>query len=246
MKIIPLSEGSFTIDQTKRFIPFDQSKHNMANRPAGSLLVEIQPFVVVTEHDVILLDAGLGFKNDEGNLQIHQNLLDHGINPLDVTRVLMSHLHKDHAGGAGIENEVMHQYHSSFPNATYYVQRRELEYAFQKGEPSFVPEELEIFRNLEKLELLDGDGEIDAGISYAMSGGHSPFHQVFWIREGGETAFFGGDEAPQLHQMKSRFIAKYDHDGKKAMELRQKWWEEGRGWTFLFYHDIKTPYMKKE
>jgi hypothetical protein len=28
------------------------------------------------------------------------------------------------------------------------------------------------------------------------------------------------------------------------MELRQKWWEEGKGWTFLFYHDIKTPYLK--
>jgi hypothetical protein len=44
--------------------------------------------------------------------------------------------------------------------------------------------------------------------------------------------------------MKSRFVAKYDHDGKKAMELRQKWWQEGNGWTFLFYHDIKTPFLK--
>ena len=55
--------------------------------------------------------------------------------------------------------------------------------------------------------------------------------------------FFGGDDAPQLQQMKTRYAAKYDYDGKKAMELRQKWWEEGEeeGWTFLFYHDIKTP-----
>jgi len=32
------------------------------------------------------------------------------------------------------------------------------------------------------------------------------------------------------------------------MELRQKWWKEGNelGWTFLFYHDIKTPYLKIE
>jgi len=43
--------------------------------------------------------------------------------------------------------------------------------------------------------------------------------------------------------MKTRFIAKYDHDGKKAMELRQKWWEiaADEHWKFLFYHDIKTP-----
>jgi glyoxylase-like metal-dependent hydrolase (beta-lactamase superfamily II) len=246
MKIIPLSEGSFTIDQTKRFIPFDSSRHEMSNRPAGSLLVEIQPFVVVTDSDVILLDTGLGFSNEDGNLQIHQNLLDNDINPLDVTKVLMSHLHKDHAGGAGLENKILGQYHTSFPNATYFLQRRELEYAFEKGAPSFVPVELEVFRNMEKLELLDGDGSIDSHISYAWSGGHSPFHQVFWIRDGNETIFFGGDEAPQLHQMKSRFIAKYDHDGKKAMELRQKWWEEGKGWTFLFYHDIKTPFLRNE
>jgi glyoxylase-like metal-dependent hydrolase (beta-lactamase superfamily II) len=244
MRIIPLSEGTFTIDQTKRFIPFDASKHELSNRPSGSLLVEIQPFVVITEHDVILLDTGLGFHNADGNLQIHQNLLDNDINPLDVTKVLMSHLHKDHAGGAGLENKILHHFNVSFPNATYYVQKQELEFAFEKGAPSFVPQELEVFKNMEKLVLVDGEGVIDNNIRYALSGGHSPFHQVFWIEEGGATVFFGGDEAPQLHQMKSRFIAKYDHDGKKAMELRQKWWEEGKGWTFLFYHDIKTPYLK--
>ncbi len=244
MKIIPLSEGTFTIDQTKRFIPFDASKHELSNRPSGSLLVEIQPFVVITAHDVILLDTGLGFHNADGNLQIHQNLLDNDINPMDVTKVLMSHLHKDHAGGAGLENKILHHFNVSFPNATYYVQKKELEFAFEKGAPSFVPAELKVFRNMEKLVLVDGEGLIDNNIQYALSGGHSPFHQVFWIEEDGETVFFGGDEAPQLHQMKSRFIAKYDHDGKKAMELRQKWWEEGKGWTFLFYHDIKTPYLK--
>jgi len=43
--------------------------------------------------------------------------------------------------------------------------------------------------------------------------------------------------------MKNKFIAKYDFNGKKAMELRQQWWQKGaeQHWTFLFYHDIKTP-----
>lgn len=80
-------------------------------------------------------------------------------------------------------------------------------------------------------------------IHYKVTGAHSPFHQVFWIKENNETIFFGADDAPQLQQMKHRFVAKYDYDGKKAMELRREWWEEGQkeGWTFLFYHDIKTP-----
>ena len=248
MRIIPLSEGSFTIDQTKRFIPFNQDKDHLSNRPSGSLLVEIQPFVVITEKDILLLDTGLGFTNPDGNLQIHQNLIDADINPMEVTKVLLTHLHKDHAGGAGLENSIQHQYHASFPNASYYVQKKELDYAFEKGFPSFIPGELEVFRHMEKLELLEGDGVIDDYIRYAWSGGHSPWHQVFWISEGNQTIFFGGDEAPQLHQMKSRFVAKYDFDGKKAMELRQKWLQEGTadGWTFLFYHDIKTPYITFE
>jgi hypothetical protein len=46
--------------------------------------------------------------------------------------------------------------------------------------------------------------------------------------------------------MKNRFKAKYDFDGAAAMELRQQWWKEGERekWTFLFYHDIKSPVFK--
>lgn len=248
MKIIPLSEGSFTIDQTKRFIPFHANKDQLSNRPSGSLLVEIQPFAVITSKDILIMDTGLGFSNPDGNLQIHQNLINADINPMEVTKVLMSHLHKDHSGGAGVENNILNQYHVSFPNATYYVQKKELDFAFEKGLPSFIPTELEVFHQMDKLVLLEADGIIDGYIRYEWSGGHSPFHQVFWITEGDQTIFFGGDEAPQLQQMKNRFVAKYDFDGKKAMELRQKWWKEGheQGWTFLFYHDIKTPFLSIE
>ena len=243
MKVIPLSEGSFTIDQTKRFIPFDTSSDQLQERARGSLLVEVQPFVVITSKDTLLLDAGLGYTAADGILQIHHNMVEAGIDPLDVTKVLMTHLHKDHAGGVCMHNDILDQYFLSFPNATYYIRRKELEQAFEQGLPSYVPEELTLLRDTDKVVLLDGDGEIDGYIRHTHSGGHSPFHQVFHIRENGDTIFFGGDEAPQLHQMKSRFVAKYDHDGRRAMELRQQWWEEGQreGWTFLFYHDIKSP-----
>jgi glyoxylase-like metal-dependent hydrolase (beta-lactamase superfamily II) len=247
MKIIPLSEGSFTIDHSKQFIPFEQGRDQVKERPKGSLLVEIQPFAVVTSRDILLLDTGLGFSEPDGSLQLHHNLAEAGIMPGDVTKVLLTHLHKDHAGGIGFENTHLHLYNMSFPSATYYLQAREFDYAFQHGLPSFVPRELEVLRRTNQLVLFDGDGFIDGYIEYKWSGGHSPYHQVFIIRENGETVFFGGDEAPQLHQMNHRFIAKYDHNGKKAMEMRQAWWEQGRaeGWTFLFYHDIRTPYYKE-
>nr|HPH90927.1 MBL fold metallo-hydrolase [Ferruginibacter sp.] len=73
-----------------------------------------------------------------------------------------------------------------------------------------------------------------------------PFHQTFMIEEDGEKLFFGADVAPQLNQMKNKFIAKYDYDGKLCMELRQQWWQQAQDehWTFLFYHDIATPVLK--
>ena len=128
-RIIPLSEGSFTVDGTKKFIPYDEQRDSLKDRSAGSLLVEIQPFLVITDRDILLLDTGLGFRNADGILQLHQNLIDNGINPMEVTKVLMSHLHKDHAGGVSVEDLITGERSLSFPHATYYVSRQELEYA---------------------------------------------------------------------------------------------------------------------
>jgi glyoxylase-like metal-dependent hydrolase (beta-lactamase superfamily II) len=241
MKIIPLSEGSFTIDKTKLFVPFEPGADQLHHRSTGSLLVEIQPFVVITSDDILLLDTGLGFETD-GKLQLHSNLMNAGINPSEVTKVLLSHLHKDHAGGVSAGKDKMQL---AFPQATYYLQKNELSAAFEKGLPSYVTDELECLKNSKQVELLDGNGSIADYISYEVTGAHSPWHQVFTIKADGNTVFFGGDDAPQLHQMKHRYVAKYDHDGRKAMGLRHQWWTEGqeKKWTFLFYHDIKTPIM---
>ncbi|HLY68890.1 MAG TPA: MBL fold metallo-hydrolase [Puia sp.] len=242
MKIIPLSEGAFTVDKSKKFVPFNKTTDDLQQRALGSLLVEVQPFVMVTSQDVLLLDSGLGFE-ENGMLQLHQNLIAAGIQPTSVTKVLMSHLHKDHSGGVSKKNTAYNSYEISFPNATYYLQRKELDFAFEKGFPSYITDELEILKTAPNIILLDGDGVLDNYIRYEMTGAHCPYHQVFWIEENNEMVFFGGDVAPQLQQMKSRLIAKYDYDGKKSMELRKQWWQQGakEKWTFLFYHDIKTP-----
>ena len=181
MKIIPLSEGTFTIDHSKQFVPFNQQSDNLQERSRGSLLVEIQPFVVITSKDILLLDAGLGFTNLDGTLQLHQNLIDNGINPSDITKVLMSHLHKDHAGGVSMKDNILNRYFLSFPSATYYVQKKELEFAMEKGLPSYIPEEIEILGEADNVIFLDGDGIIDDYIHHTITGAHSPFHQVYTI-----------------------------------------------------------------
>jgi glyoxylase-like metal-dependent hydrolase (beta-lactamase superfamily II) len=242
MQVIPLSEGSFTIDATKQFVPFNATIDSLQERNKGSLLVEVQPFVVITTEDILLLDTGLGFSYD-GRLQLHQNLSQAGIAPSSITKVLLSHLHKDHAGGIAVRNNLTGVYEMAFPQATYYVQAQEWQYAQTKGAPSYHPEALQCFKEAGNVEWLEGNGVIDHYIKYQVTEAHAPHHQVFWIVDGGHTVFFGADDAPQLQQMKSKLVAKYDYDGKKCMQLRQTWWEEGKigKWTFLFYHDIASP-----
>lgn len=238
-KIIPLSEGAFTVDQTKKFVPFDKEKDDLQARKKGSLLVEIQPFAIITSKDIVVLDTGLGFTGKDGRLQIHKNLAAHGINSSDVTKVLLSHLHKDHSGGIAFPNKKI----VAFENATYYINQNEWNFALEKGLPSYHKNDFLLLQNSSKVVFTGDEGIIDGYIYYYVTGGHSPFHQVYKIVGEDETIFYGGDVAPQLQQMKSRFKAKYDFNGKTSMELRQKWWAEGEkeNWTFLFYHDIKQP-----
>ncbi len=202
--------------------------------------------MVVTSNDILLIDTGLGFAQN-GVLQLYTNLRAKGIQPEQVTKILMSHLHKDHAGGVS-KRDYIGNYQLAFPNAVYYIQQKEFDYAMETGAPAYMTEEIALLGNHPQVQWLENsDGWIDGYIRYHITGGHSPFHQVFWIKDGETQLFFGGDDAPQLHQMKSKFIAKYDYDGKKCMELRRQWWEEGEKehWTFLFYHDSKTPFFKR-
>lgn len=238
-KIIPLSEGAFTVDQSKKFVPFDMDKDDLQGRNKGSILVEIQPFVVITSKDILLLDTGLGFTDENGQLQIHKNLASHGINATDITKVLLTHLHKDHTGGIAQPNKKI----VSFENAIYYINKNEWDFALKNGLPSYHVNDFLLLEKNEKVVFTDDDGVIDGYIYYKVSGAHAPYHQVYKIIDDDKIIFFGGDVAPQLQQMKNRFKAKYDFDGALAMEIRQKWWKEGENekWIFLFYHDIKDP-----
>lgn len=247
MTIIPLSEGAFTVDKTKAFVPFNLDEDKLHERSTGSLLVEIQPFVVITDEDILLLDTGLGFTDTSGTLQIHNNLMQHNINPMDVTKVLLSHLHKDHSGGVGRFDAALGRKIPAFPHARYYVNKEEFDAAMSKTNPSYITPDFDILAQIPNVVFTPDDGVIDNYITYHVTHGHSKHHQVFFIKEDDDIIFFGGDDAPQLQQMKNRFIAKYDFDGKKCMELRKEWWEKGaeEKWKFLFYHDIKSPVFQR-
>lgn len=236
MKIFPLSEGTYTVDGSKHFVPFKSGEKSAK----GAIVVEIQPFLIKTSKDLILLDAGLGWANDNNELLIYKNIIDAGYKQEQVTKVLISHLHKDHIGG--LVNPFTHT--ANFENALHYVHKSEIEYGLRVGAPSYDTTVIEEFLQSANIHYLDKDrGFIDAYIDYEVTHAHANYHQVFWIHENEQVLFYGGDDAPQYGQMKRRIVAKYDFDGEKAAELRGLWWEEAKheGWQFLFYHDIKTP-----
>lgn len=234
-QIIPLSEGTFTIGRDKVFHPFNPETELLTNRPIGSLLVEVQPFIIINDRDIILLDTGLGFNNPTGKRHLEDNLLKHQIHPEDVTKVLLSHLHKDHAGGIDLE---------LFSQAIFYIYEEELNYSQKIGYPSYYPGELQQLKDNNRVTKLKGaSGIIDHYIHWEHTNGHCPEHIVFKIESDDGIIFYGGDEAPQFRQMRFKYIAKYDFDGRRAMELRAQWAVQGakEGWKFLFYHDVKTP-----
>ena len=87
MRLIALPEGTYTVGLDKVFIPFNPKTDSIKDRPA-SLLVEIQPFLLNTTHDIILCDTGLGYTDTLGELILHKNIKSHGIMPEQITKVL--------------------------------------------------------------------------------------------------------------------------------------------------------------
>ena len=235
LQVYTLHEGSYSVDITKKFLPFNPAIHSPKDRPA-SLFIHVQPFLVKLNNSLILFDTGLGYSDDQGKLHLHENIKKVGFKPEDVELVLMSHLHFDHSGG------MVHDYNGkmelSFPNATYVIQRGEWETAFSSSSSSYHTEIFEFLQRNAQLKFIENSGKLTEEISYELTGAHCPYHQVFLINDGDDKVFFGGDVLPEPEELIRKFIAKYDFDGRKAMELRDEFGKRAaaENWKCLFYH----------
>lgn len=236
MKIIPLKEGNFSASRTKDFTLLTDENMDTVK----GIKMSIQPFLIITDHDYILLDSGTGWKNAEGKTVICEILEKENIRPEQITKLLLSHLHKDHIDGS--ITRTVHGFQPTFPNAEIYIQKRELAFAMEnKGNPSFDFDTLEKLISLPNIVWMDEDhGKITEEISFEVVGGHTPFMQVFWIKENNETVFYGADDLPQESYLKYHLAYKSDFDGRKAMELRLDWQKKAaeNQWKILLYHDL--------
>jgi len=236
LQVFTLYEGSYSVDATKKFIPFNAEKDNPKDRPA-SLFIHVQPFLVKLNNSLVLFDTGLGYSDEKGQLILHNNIRKAGFDPEDVDMVLMSHLHFDHSGGM-IHNKIDGSVELSFPHATYVIQTGEWETAFTSPSSSYKTEIFEFLQRNAQLKFIENSGQLTDEISYELTGAHCPFHQVFLLDDGVDKVFFGGDVLPEPEELLRKFIAKYDFDGRKAMELREEFGKKAaeENWNCLFYH----------
>lgn len=235
MQVFTLYEGSYSVAADKKFVPFDPEIDSHKDRPA-SLFIYVQPFLVKLQSSLILIDTGLGYSNEAGKLILHDNIRKAGFHPDDVDFVLMSHLHFDHSGG--MIHHSNNKIDLSFPNATYVIQQGEWESAFTNSSSSYKTEIFEFLQRNAQLKFIEGSGQLTNEISYELTGAHTPYHQVFLIEEDGKRIFFGGDVLPEPEELLRKFIAKYDFDGRAAMELREEFGKRAvaENWECLFYH----------
>lgn len=243
IEVFTLNEGSYSVDATKKFIPFDPTIHSFKDRPA-SLFIHIQPFLVKMNGNLILVDTGLGYSDDNGNLILHNNIRKAGFEPDEVDLVLLSHLHYDHAGG--MVHHIDGKMDLAFPHAKYVINRNEWEYAFSGQSDSYHTDIFDFIQRNADIEFIEGTGQLMDGVTYQLTGAHCPYHQVFLFENGDEKVFFGGDVLPEPEELLRKFIAKYDYDGRKAMELREEFGKQAatEGWLCLFYHSKSKTQAK--
>ena len=97
LDIHALPEGRFTVGLDKRFVPHAEGD---PARP-GTLFISVTPFLVRTPEATLLIDTGLGsWAEGRGTEFLLEGLARLGVAPEGVDRVLLSHLHFDHSGGA--------------------------------------------------------------------------------------------------------------------------------------------------
>ena len=200
---------------------------------------------------VILIDVGIGdlfagtkyediYAVDHSFATLEGSLAEQGVAPPDVTDVLLTHLHFDHAGGATQQEGSSRV--TRFPNATYHVQRRHWDWATDpnpKEKGSFIQKAFAPVEESGQLHLLDGADSLFPGVTVELVHGHTEAQQIITITDENTTLVYVADLLPTSHHLPPSWTMAYDVRPLQTIEekrgfLRRAVDEE---WNLFFEHD---------
>lgn len=208
-----------------------------------------------TGSDRILIETGMGDKwttrqtaiyGIERKRSLGESLHElAGCAPEDITIVINTHLHFDHAGGntrLGADGRAV----ASFPNARYFVSRAEYEHAeapTERDRASYLFENWRPLQESGQLELKDGDYEVAPGLRMETHAGHNRSMQCVRLQSGGQTLFGFADLVPTRAHVQFAWIMGYDLYPVETLEAKKKLLPQAarEGWLCLLYHDPDEP-----
>jgi glyoxylase-like metal-dependent hydrolase (beta-lactamase superfamily II) len=247
-----IETGTFALDGGAMFgvvpKPLWEKYHPADSR--NRIRMTARALLVRGEGRTILVDTGNGdkfdakFKEiyalDESGASLLTSLRQHGVAPEDVTDVVLTHLHFDHAGGgtqrtaSGVE--------PTFPRARYHVQRAHRDAALQPTErdrASFMADDLQPLVKREQLVLVDGEKELFPGFRVITMFGHTTALQCPVISDGTTTLLYCADLVPLHSHCQLPWIMGYDLRPLVTLEEKRSILQRAADeqWVMFFEHD---------
>lgn len=210
---------------------------------------------VATGSEKVLIDTGIGDKWSAKESAIYgidrkrtlPQTLEQltGVTADDITIVVNTHLHFDHAGGNTTLDEnggVI----PTFRNARYFVSRNELEHAGKPSErdrASYLDQNWEPLLNSGQLEVKDDDYEVVPGLRMETQPGHNRSMQCWRLSRDNTTVFGFADLVPMRAHVRYAWIMGYDLYPVETLEAKKQLLPQAarERWLCLFYHDPESP-----
>ena len=250
LQVHVLSDGTMKLDGGTVFgqVPRDQwgelTKPDRRNRiPLG-----LNVLLIRSDAWNILVDTGAGGKLDEVQVEqfglkanrLRRSLRDVGLSPADISYVVLTHLHFDHAGGATRHNRKGETV-PTFPKARYLVQAGAWEHAAapsERAKASFIADDFLPLWESGQVDMVDGDHELIPGVWLKNTGGHSQGHQVVYVENGSSKLAFLGDLVPTAYHLGLPYISALDQFPEETLERKRDILAraEREGWLILFAH----------
>jgi glyoxylase-like metal-dependent hydrolase (beta-lactamase superfamily II) len=221
IRLASLDDGSFPFPAGEFFagVPEAQWRAELQADADGKIPVGHNCGLVDAGRELILVDTGYGDQTHEGRTgHLLAELARARVAPDDVTMVVNSHAHGDHAG----RNTLGDDGSPAFPRARYFLARADWEHF--KGPSGEVHRFGRNFGGLAArgvLTLFDGALQLAPGVALLPTPGHTPGHTSVQVTSRGRTALLLGDVCHHpLHVGHPEWTSRFDTDPSLTVHTR--------------------------